>query len=610
MNGKINKNNDMKLEHIIGGLFVIILTSCSDEKIVNNTVSCILKEEVRITATINSQKENSRVVFERDGSVTHVKWEIDDVITLFTEEQSNLHYKIIGDVENADIPSALVSTTNDVLRNVEGQSVYACYPATNGTISSVTLPVTDVLDYNGKDVTGEGDDLVQNKYCPFLYGSGIIQNGELALKFNHIFAYLKLTISEDDLPFNMANKQIDAVSITSSSKENPLGINSGSYNLVTGELQITKSTNTVLVKKTHDLSTGELTFYVPILPQTYGTYFYISLLRYEEMGKNTLFTTKKKMPTAIKVDEEGNYMEYVELDFEAGNVYDLSPIESMNGGVEVEVSNITQNSASIVAKPTDNYAIIQSTMFYFEHPYSCYSNDFVDYVYTADESFSLVLSDLKPDSTYVVYPLWQEFTAEAGNIDYFTRLIFRTNPLVYACPEEVDLGLSVMWASHNIGTDTSEETGGVYFWGDVTGIQEKWGIDSFNNSTLPSNISGTSYDIALSKCEGGWRIPTETEWNELLTECSWESVSTETYSGYKIIGPSGNSIYLPNGLGGSANSGEWLPYEKIYWTSESDTESESVKAICLPLIESTDSNPISNYPLSSKANIRPVRARE
>ena len=48
-----------------------------------------------------------------------------------------------------------------------------------------------------------------------------------------------------------------------------------------------------------------------------------------------------------------------------------------------------------------------------------------------------------------------------------------------------------------------------------------------------------TYDEAVSRF--GNKLPTKQQLEELINECTW----TWTGSGYKVIGPNGNSIYLP-----------------------------------------------------------------
>lgn len=123
----------------------------------------------------------------------------------------------------------------------------------------------------------------------------------------------------------------------------------------------------------------------------------------------------------------------------------------------------------------------------------------------------------------------------------------------------VDLGLSVKWASYNVGAESPEDYGGYYAWGET---EEKsnyswdtykyWSdrdgdgyVEGSEITNIGSNISGTSYDVAHVKWGGSWRMPTLDEIKELCNKCSWEWTSVNGVSGQKVTGPNGNSIFLP-----------------------------------------------------------------
>lgn len=131
----------------------------------------------------------------------------------------------------------------------------------------------------------------------------------------------------------------------------------------------------------------------------------------------------------------------------------------------------------------------------------------------------------------------------------------------------VDLGLSVKWASCNVGADVPEGYGGYYAWGET---EEKsnytWENYKYYESSIGSNISGTSYDVATVKWGGSWRMPTLDEIKELSDKCSWERTSVNGVSGHRVTGPNGKSIFLP--AAGSVNGTEvsdrgWGAY---YWS--------------------------------------------
>ncbi len=128
----------------------------------------------------------------------------------------------------------------------------------------------------------------------------------------------------------------------------------------------------------------------------------------------------------------------------------------------------------------------------------------------------------------------------------------------------VDLGLSVKWASCNLGASRPEEYGHYYAWAETeprTG--DSWNYDW---NTTPHVLSGDSWeDVTWSKYTGSdgktvldpeddaatvalgspWRIPTIDEVNELLNKCKWTRYTYNGVEGYMATGPNGNSIFLP-----------------------------------------------------------------
>ena len=112
--------------------------------------------------------------------------------------------------------------------------------------------------------------------------------------------------------------------------------------------------------------------------------------------------------------------------------------------------------------------------------------------------------------------------------------------------EYVDLGLSVKWATCNVGASSPEEYGDYYAWGE-TEVKARY-IDD-NCETYEKNIGdigGTARDVAHVKWGGTWRMPTDDEINELLDYCTFTWTSKYWVSGYKVTSlRNGNSIFLP-----------------------------------------------------------------
>lgn len=114
--------------------------------------------------------------------------------------------------------------------------------------------------------------------------------------------------------------------------------------------------------------------------------------------------------------------------------------------------------------------------------------------------------------------------------------------------EYVDLGLSVNWATCNVGANKPEQYGNYYAWGET----ETKSVYKQNNSlTRGKNINDISgnvnYDVARANWGGSWRMPTKTEFEELKYKCTWIPTTQNGVKGCKVVGPNGNYIFLPAG---------------------------------------------------------------
>lgn len=112
--------------------------------------------------------------------------------------------------------------------------------------------------------------------------------------------------------------------------------------------------------------------------------------------------------------------------------------------------------------------------------------------------------------------------------------------------EYVDLGLSVKWATCNVGANKPEEYGNYYAWGETTTKSLYYEYTSTTYGKSMNDINGNSqYDAATANWGGTWRMPTKSEMEELTNRCTWKWTTQNGVKGYKVIGPNGNSIFLP-----------------------------------------------------------------
>jgi len=124
----------------------------------------------------------------------------------------------------------------------------------------------------------------------------------------------------------------------------------------------------------------------------------------------------------------------------------------------------------------------------------------------------------------------------------------------------VDLGLSVKWATMNVGATTPEDYGNYYAWGETkTKGTYDWGNyfdtnDVGNTFTKYNNEGGKTVldpedDAAHVNWGGSWRMPTQAEWWELINCCTWTWTTQNGINGYKVTsnkaGYTDKFIFLP-----------------------------------------------------------------
>lgn len=187
--------------------------------------------------------------------------------------------------------------------------------------------------------------------------------------------------------------------------------------------------------------------------------------------------------------------------------------------------------------------------------------------------------------------VWQDgvkTTYEVANVDSITFSKVENPDPNTGNHEYVDLGLSVKWATCNVGATKPEEYGDYFAWGETQPKSTynwstyKWCNGSSNTQTKYNTNSsyGTvdnktqlelSDDAARANWGGSWRMPTDAELTELRENCTWTWTTQNGVYGYKVTskksGYTNKSIFLPAAgyryLGDLSDAGSY----GNYWSS-------------------------------------------
>lgn len=168
-----------------------------------------------------------------------------------------------------------------------------------------------------------------------------------------------------------------------------------------------------------------------------------------------------------------------------------------------------------------------------------------------------------------------EFSIEVSpKDDEKTILLSRTFQIeVYKSDKYVDLGLSVLWATRNVGALSRSDFGYYFAWGETAPKQTfdlsnytLWGKDGM---TKYNEADGKIYleeadDAAAKNMGRPWRMPTYEEWDELIALPHEIHVINGNY-GCLFTAPNGKTIFFPcagyKTNGGFHKENEW----GMYW---------------------------------------------
>ncbi|MFT3740225.1 MAG: hypothetical protein QM786_15860 [Breznakibacter sp.] len=180
---------------------------------------------------------------------------------------------------------------------------------------------------------------------------------------------------------------------------------------------------------------------------------------------------------------------------------------------------------------------------------------------TTSNAFTVSPDNLIPGKTYY----YAAYVTMNGEDTFTSAKSFKTNDFEV---EFVDLGLSVLWAKNNVGATAENQLGGLYGWGDATGLERSSQVSAYG---VAENITNTEYDICSANGMGS--MPTFAEIKELITKCESELTEKNGVKGYTFTGPNGNSIFMPIATGyrdANTTTADDMGY---YWASSIEPNS-------------------------------------
>lgn len=282
----------MKIKHLFYAMLAMVVAGCSSDKFEEEVEEPIVTptNEVQVKATLGAY---TRVNISASGTSAQAFWANGDQIVLSTDSQNNLKYQTsLSASSSAAATTATFKAMGEKLQDVEGETVYAAYPATTVTNGVVSLPATDSWK--------EGNSL------PFAYAASTISNTKLNLSFKYVFGFVKLNLNPQSIGAATGSdgeNTVTSVAVRTSSGQ-PLGVKSGKFNLKTQQMTIDEGSEEVKLKLDapyNPSARAEKSIFIPILPvkaQQEGEKVAFYLLHEHAAGCDTLQTVEYDIPTS------------------------------------------------------------------------------------------------------------------------------------------------------------------------------------------------------------------------------------------------------------------------------------------------------------------------
>lgn len=154
-----------------------------------------------------------------------------------------------------------------------------------------------------------------------------------------------------------------------------------------------------------------------------------------------------------------------------------------------------------------------------------------------DKGIAVVyVTNLIPSSAYRyrLFYRYNSYEQALGDVE-----ALRTDEPTELTADAVDLGLSVKWASWNLGASRSYQPGCFYLFGQP---------GSWSSYSKAASVTGSDADPASLGLGDGWQSPTMKQCLELINKCTWVAGSENGKPGFLVYGVgdySCNYIFIP-----------------------------------------------------------------
>lgn len=305
-------------------------------------------------------------------------------------------------------------------------------------------------------------------------------------------------------------------------------------------------------------------------------------------GNTTISVEGKRYVYGIKVNIEKPSTGHVTLTSE-------SPALSYNVASNAADAVVEQNIFCLAGIDPEGSKTTLVTVTLFDNSDKKVSSVSKEITIARNHSKTLTVKAIDPLASF-------DFTVEEGDMTVEEEDM---TPIVnmHMGHEYVDLGVVVdgkpiYWATCNVGAESPEDYGLYFAWGETEGhsgdktVWEQpdgyyydWLNDPFNNGSdvfdedyfsevkdvvCPNGVLAAEYDAAHVKWGGDWRMPTQTEVEALIGQCTWTWDSAK--EGFTAKGMNGSLIFLPasglrysQGLLYAGSEGSYLSSSLYRW---------------------------------------------